>query len=73
MNVLHRKVIVLDGLDFLWDSEELREVALMWKKGFSIYYMSEYLKRDPDEILLALMHLSRVGRITSRAGGLLGN
>lgn len=72
MGAVKHKVIVLDGLDFLWDRPELNELAFLWKKNFSVYYMAEYFERDPDEILLALLHLSRSGRIERRPGGLLG-
>ncbi|MBB6446492.1 hypothetical protein [Bacillus benzoevorans] len=66
------KVIVLEGLDFIFDRYELREIVEMWKKGFSVYYMSEYLEREPDEIFLALLHLSRNKRIEARKGGFFG-
>lgn len=66
------RVIVLEDLDFLWDRSELREIVQMWQKNFSLHYMAEYLEREPDEIFLALLHLSRNKRIEARKGGILG-
>lgn len=67
------RVIVLEDLNFFWDESELNEMAEIWRQGFSVYYISEYFERDPDEILLALMHLARQERIRRRKGGLFGN
>lgn len=67
-----KRVIVLEDLDFLWDESELLEMAQIWKMGFSIHYIAEYYDRDPDEVLLALIHLGRNEMISSRKGGLFG-
>jgi hypothetical protein len=64
--------IVLEDLNFLWDRPELRELVQMWNKKFSVLQMAEYFERDPDEILLALIHLARTDRIKKRKGGLFG-
>lgn len=66
------RVIVLENLNFIFDESEIREIKKMWELDLSINYMSEYLERDSDEIVLAIMHLAREERITQRRGGLKG-
>lgn len=66
-----KRVIVLEELNFLWDAPELAEVADMWMKGEGIQDIAEYFDRDPDEIILALMHLARSDHISQRKGSLL--
>lgn len=66
-----RMVIILEELNFVWDEPELKELAQIWHKGYGIGYMAEYFARDPDEVLLALVHVAREGMIKQRKGGLL--
>jgi hypothetical protein len=65
------RVIVLENLNFIFDEYELKDIKKMWNLELSVSYMSEYLNRDSDEILLALIHLAREDRITRRKAGLL--
>ena len=67
-----KRVILLEDLDFVWDEKDLRSLSEIWKEGIDIKSIAKYFKRDPDEILLALIHLARRGRIEKRKGGLLG-
>lgn len=55
-------LIILDDLDFSFTQEELDAILTMWKQGGSIDVIGEYLRRLPDEILLALIHLHRNGK-----------
>jgi len=56
--------LVLEGLDFIWDEDELKQLAWMNDEGYSIQEMNQIFKReDPDEIFLALFHLAKTGRI----------
>lgn len=66
------RIIVLEELDFIWDEGDLTKVARMWRKGFSIQSIAEEFGRDPDEILLAIIHLAKSERIDARPGGLGG-
>lgn len=66
------RVIVLEELDFIWDQEELDDMAFCWREGKSVKTIAKRFKRDPDEILLALMHLAREDRIKQRESGLMG-
>lgn len=64
------RVIVLEDLNFVWDGSELYALRKLWNKGRSIEHISDHFHRDPDEILLALIHLAREDRIEARKGGL---
>lgn len=66
------KVIVLEELDFMWSEEDLMQLAKMWEQEESIETMSRQFERDPDEIILALMHLAKQDKIRPRKVGLLG-
>jgi hypothetical protein len=66
------RVIVLDGLDFFWDEHELEDMAHKWEQGVSLLEIANDFKRDPDEVLLALLHLGRQEKIGRRDGGILG-
>lgn len=43
----------------------------MWEHGADVRMIGRHFDRDPDEILFALIHLARRGRIGRRKGGLL--
>lgn len=70
--VRKKRVIVCEDLNFLWDEPELEEMAQIWEQGWSPNYMGEYFGRDPDEVIFALIHLGREGKISNRKGGLFG-
>lgn len=66
------RVLVLEDLDFLWEEADLDEMASCWKRGMSVKSIAKRFKRDPDEILLALIHLARKDKIKQRESGLMG-
>jgi hypothetical protein len=66
------RVIVLEDLNFIWDELELQEIAQLWQEGVPVKKIAEFFERDPDEVLLALIHLAREEKIESRSGGLKG-
>lgn len=66
------RVCVLEDLDFFWDNPELKVMKKMWLKGFSVLDIANHFDRDPDEVILALMHLARKDKITARKTGLKG-
>lgn len=63
-------ITILENLDFIWDLHELKELQYMWRKGYSVNYASDYFERPVEEIVLAIMHLSREEKIARRKGGL---
>lgn len=67
-----RLVIILDDLDLSFYPWELKEIADMWGDGWSVKRMAKHYDKDPDEIVLALMHLARQRVIDRRPGGALG-
>lgn len=65
------RVVVCDELDFTWDEPELRKMAAMWQRGTTINIIAKHFGReDQDEVLIALIHLGREGKIKQRKGGL---
>ncbi|KIO60207.1 hypothetical protein B4065_0133 [Caldibacillus thermoamylovorans] len=57
-------VLVLEELDFSWDSKELQKLVKLYEEGKSIAEMNEVFHRlDTDEIFIALFHLARKGKI----------
>lgn len=67
------RVIVCEELDFTWERKELNKLARMWKKGQSILEMAVEVERDPDEVLIALIHLAKKNKVEKREGGLFGH
>jgi hypothetical protein len=66
------RVCVLEDLNFYWDEPELKEMRTMWKRGASCERMAAHFDRDPDEVVLALIHLARDDKIEARKRGLKG-
>jgi hypothetical protein len=64
------RIIVCEELNFVWDEPELKQLAMMWKRGDCLELMGKYFDRDPDEVLIALVHLARNDKIHRRKGGL---
>jgi hypothetical protein len=64
------RVVILEDLNFFWDRPELTKIKHMWNKGVSVKDIAEHFERDPDEILLALIHMARDEKIVSRKEGL---
>lgn len=60
------KVIILDGLDFQWDTKEITKVNRLWKKGTALIDIAESVKRSPEETFLLLMDQARKGKIQQR-------
>jgi hypothetical protein len=60
------KVIILDGLDFQWDTKEIAKVNRLWKKGTALIDIAESVKRSPEETFLLLMDQARKGKIEQR-------
>lgn len=58
-----KRVIVLEDLNFVWDESELDEIVSMVNKGTDLFQIGQHFKRDPDEVLLAFVHLARKDKI----------
>lgn len=64
------RIIVCEDMNFIWDSPELKQVAKLWKQCKSVEEIGKYFKRDPDEVIFALIHLARQNKIERRKGGI---
>jgi len=57
-------VVILEDLDFIWDEKDLIRLREMYADGANIWQMNEVFQRENElEILLALIHLWKKGRI----------
>lgn len=57
-------VVILEDLDFIWDEKDLIRLREMYTGGANIWQMNEVFQRENElEILLALIHLWKIGRI----------
>jgi predicted regulator of amino acid metabolism with ACT domain len=65
------RIIVCENMNFIWDDPELKEIAEMWKLNLSIEYMANHFERDPDEVIIAIIHLAREDKIIRRKEGLI--
>ena len=53
--------IALDGLEFVFHKEQLHQIKELHNAGLSYNQISWVVKRDPYEVIIALLHLVRKG------------
>lgn len=61
-----KKIIILDGLDFMWSKKEIDRVVEMHNEGHHINDISKDVKRNPAEVLMALIHVAVKGKVGIR-------
>ena len=57
-------VIILDDLEFAFQKDQLDEIAELHNDGVRLSDISKITKRDEYEVLLAIIHLHRKGKLT---------
>lgn len=62
----NKKIIILDGLDFMWSKRDIDRVVSMHNKGHHINEISKNLKRNSAEVLMALIHVAVQGEVGIR-------
>jgi predicted regulator of amino acid metabolism with ACT domain len=70
-NARLNRIIVCEYMNFIWDAPELKEIVKMWQMNLSIEYMANHFDRDPDEVIVAIIHLAREDKIIRRKEGLI--
>lgn len=55
-------IYLLEDMEFAMPKDQLERVTKMWNEGYWIRFISEIEKRDPIEILIALIHQAKRGR-----------
>lgn len=58
-----KNIIILDGLDFLWNKEKLNDVVALHNEGYHVFDIAKIVKRKPAEVLLALVHVAKEGEV----------
>lgn len=66
------KTLILEDLDFFWESKDIKTVKKLWNKGKGIKEKADAVKREGDEVFLLLLDLSRKEKIDGRKNGILG-
>lgn len=59
-------VIILDGLEFGFPRWQLDEIKELWENGNDISFIAKRQGRKPDEVFLAIFHLSRLKQTTRK-------
>lgn len=59
-------VVVLEDMDFVWDEDELNLIAKWFAGGYDFFEIGKFLKRDPDEVWAAWMHLARENKLLKK-------
>lgn len=54
---------ILDDCELYFSEEMLENIRKFYNEGHPIEKISNYLRRDADEIFLAIFHLARKGKI----------
>ena len=57
-------VIILDDLEFAFRQDQLDEIAELHNDGVRLSDISKITKRDEYEVMLAIIHLHRQGKLT---------
>ncbi|WP_445506727.1 hypothetical protein [Niallia sp. 03190] len=58
--------VLEDVNSWQWYESDLELLTKMWKENVSIREMAKFFRRDPDECLLACIHLARKSKIKNR-------
>jgi hypothetical protein len=65
-------MIILEDINFEWSTSDIARAIDMWKNKESIIEIAKAFNRDPDEVLLLLLHLARQRKIKKRKVNLYG-
>lgn len=55
-------VFLLDDMEFAMTPEQLDRVTQNWNNGYKVSELAEFERRDPVEILIALIHQAKRGK-----------
>lgn len=62
-------IIALDGLEFAFPIDQLEKIKNMHNTGYHFNQISQAVKRNPYEVIIALLHLAREGHYLLPIGG----
>lgn len=62
-----------EDLDQIMSLKDLEKVTRMWNFGFDFWAIGKRLRRDPDEIFLALFHQGRRNKLDRSVFEVLGH
>jgi len=61
--------ITLDGLEFAFPVEQLKEIKSLNHQGYSYKEIAKIVKRNKYEVIIALLHICRKGELVGPMGG----
>jgi hypothetical protein len=67
------KVIILEELDFEWDTKDINKVLILWHEGVGIKKIAEFVGRSTEETFLLLMDQAKKGKIKERENFIWGS
>ncbi|MGG4039922.1 helix-turn-helix domain-containing protein [Heyndrickxia ginsengihumi] len=62
--------VALEDIDFVWDTDEIKEFIKMWNDDVPISHIAKVFNRSEIECVVLVMDLSKKDRIQPRANGL---
>lgn len=62
-NAYEDTVILLEDLEFAMSRKQLKEITKLNNEGMGIYEISKKVERHPYEVIIALLHQAKTGRI----------
>lgn len=60
------QVIILDELNFEWDTADIQKVLILWHEGAGLKKIAEFVGRSTEETFLLLMDQAMKGKIKER-------
>lgn len=67
-----RVVVACEGLNFIWNREEVSEFRKMWREGYSLDYMADFFYRKREEVIFLVMDQTMRNNIMPRKGFIWG-
>lgn len=60
---MSKKVIICEKMKFIWAEEDLNRVRDLHFKKMNVWEIAEVIDEEPENVALALFHLSWEGRL----------
>ncbi|MGO4540353.1 helix-turn-helix domain-containing protein [Paenibacillus sp. 2TAB19] len=64
--------IACEDMDFVWREQDVTEVERLWEADSGLFRIAHEMRREPDEVAVLIIDLSRQQRIKPRRGGIWG-
>lgn len=65
--------IGLEEVDLIWCEYKLKEIILLWNRGYGYIFMAEHFNRTAEDMQAILLDLDIKRKLIFRAGGIHGS